>query len=132
MVRRNPLLVPFLLAVLALAASAGAVVPLVPKGRGPALVQPMAVVTKTPTKIALAGSASASTTLTTAQLGSCFRISCTVDCAYRVGTGAQTATIDDNQLPAQVIERVCLYDAYDTIAFFSSAAGSAYVAVQAP
>lgn len=130
--RRNPLFVPLMLAVVSVAVSAGAILPVAPKGKGPSAVQAMAPITKTPTKVALAGGVSGSTTLTTAYIGTCLRISCTVDCAYRAGSGAQTATVDDNQLPAGVVERVCMHDAYDTIAFFSSAAGSAYVAVQAP
>jgi hypothetical protein len=82
-----------------------------------------------PTKIVLAGTSSAGTTMATK--GQCIRFSCTVDCSYRVTTGSSTATVDDNQLPAATPERFCLLSSQDTVTFYSTAAGTAYVAIAA-
>jgi hypothetical protein len=88
---------------------------------------PSAMAPGVPTKVALAGAASAGTTLTTS--GACVRISCTVSCSYRVTTGSSTATTDDNQLPANTPERFCLLNTDNTVTFYSASAGSAYVSV---
>lgn len=83
-----------------------------------------------PVKLALSGGATSTSQALTA--GTCLRISCTVACAYRVNTGTSTAVADDNQLPANTPERFCLDNLSDHITFFSSAAGSAYVATTLP
>lgn len=112
---------------------AAAIAPLNPQSKGPAYVAPASIAPKVPTKVVLTGATSVSmATLTGTQKGSCIRISCTVACSYRIGIGAQTATADDNQLPATTPERMCLPDGWDTIAFYSATAGSAYVAFQGP
>jgi len=90
---------------------------------------PSAMAPGLPTKIVLAGAASAGTTFTTP--GVCVRLSCTVDCSYRVTVGASTAIVDDNQLPAATPERFCLLYNQNTITVYSATAGSAYVAVVA-
>lgn len=92
-------------------------------------VQPSPAAPGIPTKVTLSGAASAGTTLTA---GSCVRISCNVDCEYRVTVGSSTATADDNQLPAATPERFCLMGKQDTVTLFSASAGAAYVAVSGP
>lgn len=82
-----------------------------------------------PVNVALAGAASAGTTL--ALGGQCVRISCSVACQYRVTAGSSTAVATDNDLPAGTPERFCLTDAQNTITFFSATAGTAKVAIQA-
>lgn len=95
-----------------------------------AYVAPAPPAPKLPTKVTLAGAASAGTTLTST--GQCLRISCTVDCAYRVTVGSSTATVDDNQLPAGTPERLCMSTGQDTVTFYSATAGAAYVAATMP
>lgn len=85
---------------------------------------------KLPAIVTLAGAASSVST--NVGSGVCLRISCTVDCAYRITKGASTAIVDDNQLAAKQVEYPCLTSGLDTITFFSATAGKAYPAVQNP
>jgi len=79
-----------------------------------------------PQKVALAGGASAGKAV---QAGSTLRIISSTPCQYRVGSGAQVAVADDNDLPANTVEYITLLSTQDNIAFFSAAAGTVKVAV---
>lgn len=117
------------LALVALAGVAHAVGSVPAKNASAGYVQPAPAAPGIPTKVSLSGAASAGTTLA---YGSCVRISCNVDCSYRVTVGASTAVVDDNQLPAATPERFCLMGKQDTVTFYSASAGAAYVAIAGP
>lgn len=110
-------------------------------------VAPAAADAKHPKKITLAGAAFTCAQITRTDGGSspgqCLRFSCTVDCAYDVGTylpdggvdvldGTYNTSADGNQLPSATPEAPCLGPTEDGICFYSATAGSAYVAQRKP
>lgn len=111
------------------AASAFAVEPSGAKTARATFAVPATMAPGIPTNLALTGAASIGTTLATP--GVCVRISCSVDCQFRVTSGSSTAVATDNELPAAWPTPFCLLNNQDTITFFSAAAGTAKVAIVA-
>jgi len=77
-----------------------------------------------PTKVAMGGAASSSTTV---GKGLGLSIYCTVDATFKTGVGAQTATADSVQLPAGQTRVGALYGSADSIAFYTASAGTCYL-----
>lgn len=81
-----------------------------------------------PTKVSLSASTSATACSLTA--GSDYEVSCNVPVAWRHGAATPTATLDDNQLPANVIRTPIRMPTGSTcFAFISSSAGACYVSL---
>jgi hypothetical protein len=49
--------------------------------------------------------------------GACFRVSCSAQVFFRVGVAPVTALTSDSILPSPWVERVCLRNGYNSIAF---------------
>jgi hypothetical protein len=53
--------------------------------------------------------------------GACFRVACSAAVNFRVGTAPLTALTSDSILPSPWVERICLRNGYNAIAFVTAA-----------